>query len=139
VVERLPPEEKIGMFVIPDAHQQACQYATVLAAGPQAQGILDDMGIKVGDTIAFGKFVGVRWAWQPEGTDSIKDRQEVDLVNVDDIFGCRELADKMFDGRLGISLYTPPTGEPEYRFFEEVERRAGIVEGQANAETERAA
>lgn len=120
VVQRIPPETKVGMFTIPDTHKVEQQYATVIAAGPRAQGILDDAGIQIGDTICFGKYTGTYWEWQPEGTESIRDRARVDLINVGDIFGCKELAEKMVDGRLGIGLHRPDGGgDGEYRFFEE--------------------
>jgi co-chaperonin GroES (HSP10) len=120
LVERVPPDAKIGILHIPDNAQAPQQYATVVAAGPHAQGILDDAGIKIGDTICFGRYSGVFFEWQIPGTESYKDRRRVDLINVSDIFGCKELAEKMIDGRLGIALHQPQGGgDPEYRFFEE--------------------
>lgn len=126
LVERIPPDAKIGILHIPDNAQAPQQYATICAAGPHAQGVLDDAGIAIGDTICFGKWAGVFFEWQIPGTDSYKDRRRVDLINVNDIYGCKELAEKMIDGRLGIALYQPrdpeghPTGEQEYRFFKEI-------------------
>jgi co-chaperonin GroES (HSP10) len=126
LVERIPPDAKIGILHIPDNIQALQQYATVVAAGPHAQGVLDDAGIGIGDTICFGRYSGVFFEWQIPGTDSFKDRRRVDLINVNDIFGCKELSEKMIDGRLGIQLYTPEKGEPEYRFFEE---QKGMTDG----------
>jgi len=133
VVERLPPETTVlgGLLHIPDTHQAPQQYATVIAAGPAAQGILDDMGIAIGDTICFGKYAGLFWEWQPDGTTTHADRRRVDIINVDDIFGGKELAEKMIDGRLGIDKVDIDTGlvateiskNIEYRFLEEVEKR----------------
>jgi co-chaperonin GroES (HSP10) len=119
IVERLPPDAQIGILHIPDNAQALQQYATIIAAGPRAQGVLDDAGICIGDTVCFGKWAGVFFEWQPPGTVDFKSRRRVDLINVADIYGCKELADKMIDGRLGIALHTPEQGSPEYRFFEE--------------------
>jgi hypothetical protein len=41
-------------------------------------------------------------------------------MSVEDILGCKELAEKMIDGRMGIALYDPGDGgEPEYRFMQQ--------------------
>lgn len=122
LVERIPPETKIGGLHIPETSQDKQQYATVVAAGPRAQGVLDDMGINIGDTICFGRYSGVFFEWQIPGTESYKDRRRVDLINVNDIFGGKELAEKMLDGRLGIKLHRLPNDDQEYRFFEEIEK-----------------
>lgn len=125
IVERLPPETEIVGLHIPDNYQAPTQYATVIAAGPGAQGVLDDMGIAIGDTVCFGKYSGVFWEWQPpELPREMKNRRRVDLISVEDIYGGKELAEKMIDGRLGISLYKPEDGDHEYRFFEEVSHNA---------------
>lgn len=122
VVERLPEEAvTAGGLHIPETSQEQQQYATVIAAGPPAQGVLDDMGIKVGDTITFAKYSGVNWTWIPKGKGAA-DRCRVDLLNVKDIQGGAELAEKMMDGRLGIALHSTASGEQEYRFFEEVSK-----------------
>lgn len=120
LVQRIPPNTKVGMFFVPETHQKRQQFATVIAAGPKAQGILDDMGIKIGDTVTLGQYAGVSWEIPP--SENIREARELDLINVHDIFGCQELAEKMIDGRLGIMLYAIPgkDGEQEYRFFEEV-------------------
>lgn len=107
LVERIPPEAKIGVLHIPDTVQAPQQYGTVVAAGLAAQGKLDDYGISIGDTVCFGKWAGVFFEWQPPGTSEFKARRRVDLINVDDIMGGKELAEKMLDGRLGIALYRP--------------------------------
>jgi co-chaperonin GroES (HSP10) len=126
LVERIPPDAKIGILHIPDNAQAPQQYATICAAGPRAQAVLDDAGISIGDTICFGKWAGVFFEWQVPGTESYKDRRRVDLINVGDIYGGKELAEKMIDGRLGIDLYQPKdaegnlVGDPEYRFFKEI-------------------
>lgn len=120
VIQRIPKETKIGKFDIPDNFQVEQNYATVLAAGPRAQEILDDAGIGIGETICIGKWSGVFWEWQPEGTDSVKDRQKVDLISVDDIFGCQELSDKMIDGRMGMVKKTLPDGGYEWRFAQQI-------------------
>jgi co-chaperonin GroES (HSP10) len=130
VVERLPPETKIAGITIPDTAQALQQYGTVVAAGPQAQGILDDMGIGIGDTVCFGKHVGLNWEWNPDGKESYKDRHRVEIIRAEDILGGKELAEQMVDGRLGIALYCPDCGgmkdeekhmthncTVEYRFF----------------------
>lgn len=123
IVERIPPETTIGGFFIPESHQAPQQYATVIAAGPAAQGVLDDAGIAIGDTICFGKYTGVFFDWQPEGTEGIKERRRVDVINIDDIYGCAELAEKLYNGSLGLMLYVPEDGSsPEYRLFEEQKR-----------------
>lgn len=120
VIERLDPEKEMGGLIIPETAQVQMGLATVLAAGPQAMGFLDDMGISVGDTVAIAKYSGLFWDWQPPGTTSTRDRHRVDIISVDDILGCKELAEKMIDGRLGIALYQPTDGsEPEYRFMQE--------------------
>lgn len=120
VIQRIPKDTKIGEFVIPESFQVEQNYATVIAAGPRAQEILDDAGISIGDTICFGKWAGTFWEWQPEGTTGFKERQKVDLLSVDDIFGCKELSDKMIDGRLGMVKKTLAEGGYEWRFAEEM-------------------
>jgi co-chaperonin GroES (HSP10) len=125
LVERIPPEAMIGVLHVPDNAQAPQQYATVVAAGPQAQGKLDDAGIAIGDTVCFGKWAGVYFEWQIPGTDSYKDRRRVDMINVQDVYGCKELAEKMIDGRLGIALHRPDGGgDGEYRFFAEQSKGA---------------
>lgn len=123
-VQRIPQQEDFGGIVIPETSQAPQQYATVCAAGPQAQGMLEDMGIKIGDTICFAKYSGVGWDWVTPGDGLVSERQRrVDLINVDDIQGGKELAEKMIDGRMAISLYRPEGGgDGEYRFFEEVKK-----------------
>lgn len=126
IVERLPPDTMIAGLHVPDSAQSPTQYATVIAAGPGAQGILDDMAIAIGDTVCFGKYSGVFWEWEVKGLEGRpygERRRRVDMINIADIFGGQELAAKMIDGRLGISLYKPEgSDESEYRFFEEVTR-----------------
>lgn len=122
VIQRIPKDTMIGEFQIPESYQVEQNYATVLAAGPRAQEILDDAGICIGDTICIGKYSGVGWEWQPNGTEGVRMRQKVDLINVDDIFGCKELADKIFDGRMGIVKKDLPGGDYEYRFAEEIKK-----------------
>lgn len=118
VVERLDPEKEMGGLIIPETAQVQMGLATVLAAGPVAQGHLDDMGISIGDTIALAKYSGLFWDWQPEGTESTRDRRKVDIISVEDVLGCKELAAKMVDGRMGIELYDPGDGKgQEYRFI----------------------
>jgi co-chaperonin GroES (HSP10) len=119
VIERIPKETKIGEFIIPESYQVEQNYATVLAAGPRAQEILDDAGINIGDTICIGKWSGVFWEWQPAGTEGRLNMKKVDLISVDDIFGCKELADKMIDGRMGMVKKTLADGGYEWRFAEE--------------------
>lgn len=120
VIERIESEEQMGGILIPETSKVPHGLATILAAGPAAMGVLSDAGIAIGDTISIAKYAGVEWEWQPEGTNSIADRHKVHLIQVDDILGCKELAEKMIDGRLGIALYQPEGGgEPEYRFMQE--------------------
>jgi co-chaperonin GroES (HSP10) len=127
-VERLPPDAKIGGLHIPDNAQAQQQYATVIACGPAAQAALDDMGISIGDTICFGKHAGVHWDWEIEsdGTAatalSIQRRRSVWLIDVGDILGSKELAEKMIDGRRAIMKRDLPDGQYEYRFFDEVKK-----------------
>ena len=132
-VERLPPNSEVGGIIIPDSAQDKMQYGTLCAAGPQAQGRLDDMGIDIGDTICFGKHAGLEWTWTVpgEGFAHLRKRS-VEIIRDEDVFGGKELAEKMIDGRLGIALYCPECGgmkddtrhdtenhksEVEYRFF----------------------
>lgn len=122
IVERVPPETEMCGLHIPDSYQAPQQYATVIACGPQAQGILDDMGIAIGDTVCFGKYSGVFWEFQPPGTTTHKERRRVDMIDVADIYGAKELAEKMIDGRIGIAIHKYDDGEQEYRFMEEVQR-----------------
>jgi chaperonin GroES len=107
VVERIEAEEQMGGIIIPDTAKVPHGLATVLAAGPKAMAVLDDMGIAIGDTISMAKYAGVDWEWQPPGTSAYADRHKVVLISVDDILGCKELAEKMIDGRMGIALYQP--------------------------------
>jgi len=123
VIERLEPESVMGGIIIPQTSQVQMGLATVLAAGPVAQGVLDDAGIQIGDTVAIAKYSGLFWNWQPAGTTSTKDRHTVDIIQVDDILGCQELAEKMFDGRLGIELHDPD-GDREYRFIQQTGMKA---------------
>lgn len=124
-VERLPPETMIGGLHVPDNAQALQQYATVIACGPQAQGALDDMGISIGDIICFGKHAGLHWDWEIEndGTAatalSSQRRRSVYIIDVGDILGSKELAEKMIDGRRAIMKRDLPDGQYEYRFFDE--------------------
>lgn len=114
LVERIPEDAKVGSIFIPDSAKQTQVYATLVAAGPKAQDIIDDMGIQIGDTVSFGKFSTVGYEWHVM-VDGRTETRKVDQMQVDDIFGCKELAEKMIDGRLGIALNEAPR---EYRFFE---------------------
>lgn len=118
LVERLPEDAKVGSIIIPEIAKQTQVYATLVAAGPKAQDIIDDMGIQIGDIVSFGKFstVGYEWFVQIDGRTETR---KVDQMQVDDIFGCRELAEKMIDGRMGIALHVDEKSSlREYRFFE---------------------
>lgn len=127
LVERIPEEAKVGILHIPDAYKEKQVYGTVIAAGPQAQGILDDMGIQIGDTVSFGKYTGVGYQWYVE-VDGRRESRQVDQLMIDDIFGCKELAEKMMDGRMGIDLYEYEPGRKEYRFMEYVGPKEGEKE-----------
>jgi len=140
-VERLPPDTMVAGLHIPDSAQEKLQYGTLIAAGPAAQGMLDDMGIDIGDTICFGKHAGLEWTWlkhEPEDTPidkrepTVKRRRSVEIIRAEDILGGKELAEKMIDGTKAIALYCPDcggmkddakhenhTGTVEYRFFEQ--------------------
>lgn len=121
IVERLPPETTVlgGLLHIPDSAQAVQQYATFIAAGPQAQAVIDDMGISIGDTICFGRFAGIFFEWQPEGTASMTDRRRVDMIDAGDILGAKELAEKIYNGEKAIMKRELPDGQYEYRFFDE--------------------
>lgn len=127
-VERLPPATIVSGLHIPDTAQAVQQYATVIACGPQAQGALDDMGIGIGDTICFGKHAGLNWEWEidDDGTAatklSVQRRRRVDIIDVGDILGSKELAEKMIDGRRAIMKRELPDGQYEYRFFDETKK-----------------
>lgn len=125
IVERLPENEMIGGIHIPENAKQQQQYATLIAAGLQAQGRIDDMGLVIGDTICFGKYAGQFWQWEIEndGTEATKFSSQrmrrVDAVNVSDILGGQELAGKIYRGEMAIMKRDLPDGQYEYRFFTE--------------------
>lgn len=121
VVERCDvAEEMVGGLVIPGLDRERNLYATVIAAGPLAMDVLRDACISVGDTVCIGKYSGVAWEWRPAGTVRT---ERVDIINVKDIYGCAELADKIQVGSIGIDLHTELDGKERYRFFEEVGRK----------------
>lgn len=128
IVERLPEDAMIGGLHIPDSAKAQQQYATLVAAGLQAQAQIDDMGLKIGDTICFGKYAGQWWQWEVEndGTEATKfsaqRMRRVDAVNVADIMGGQELAGKIFRGEMAIMKRELPDGQYEYRFFDEQKR-----------------
>ena len=121
VVERLDvQEEHVGGLIIPGMDKEKNLYATVIAAGPLAMDVLRDACIGIGDTVCIGKCSGVAWEWRPAGTFVT---ERVDIINVKDIYGSAELADKIMDGRIGIDLNVESDGKERYRFFEEVAKK----------------
>jgi co-chaperonin GroES (HSP10) len=131
LVQCLPEEDRVGNIIIPETSRGRQVYGTLICAGPQAQGILDDMGFVIGDTLSFGKYSGVVYTWYVE-VDGRKETREVMQFMIDDIFGGKELAEKMMDGRLGIELHEYAPGQKEYRFMEYV----GPVETEDRKEKE---
>lgn len=124
IVERLKPETTVlgGLLHIPENAQALQQYATLIAVGLPAQGKMDDMGIQIGDTVVFGKWAGVFFEWQPEGTTSMGERRRVDMLDADNIMGGKEIAEKLFNGSRAIILHQLPDGTSEYRFADEVQK-----------------
>jgi co-chaperonin GroES (HSP10) len=124
VVERIESESEMGGIIIPDTAKVPHGLATVLAAGPKAMDLLYDAGIEVGDVVSIAKYVGVDWEWQPEGTTSIADRHKASVCSVDDLMGCKELAEKMIDGRMGIARVRLDDGTEEHRFLKQTGLKA---------------
>lgn len=121
VVERLDvEEEQVGGLIIPGGDKDANLYCTVVAAGPLAMDVLRDMAIEVGDTVAIGKYSGVKWTWRPKGTVRT---ESVDVINVKDIFGGVELVDKIMDGRMCIDLVRESDDVERHRFCIEVGKK----------------
>lgn len=117
VVEKLSiDEEMVGGIIIPGMDKEKNLYATVIAAGPLAMDVLRDCCIGIGDTVCIGKYSGVAWEWRPAGK-FITER--VDIINVKDIYGSVELADKIMSGAIGIDLHREADGVERHRFFEE--------------------
>lgn len=117
VVEKLESaEEMVGGLVIPGTEKAVSLYATVVAAGPLAMDVLRDACIEVGDTVCIGKYSGIVWEWRPEGALKF---ERVDIINVKDIYGCVELADKVMSGAVGLGLHLERDGVERHRFFEE--------------------
>lgn len=117
VVERLDVDEErlpSGLFV-PGTEREKNLYATVIAAGPLAMDVLRDACISVGDTVCIGKYSGVAWEWRPKGQVRT---ERVDIINVKDIYGSAELADKIMSGALIIDLHEEKDGVERHRFFE---------------------
>ena len=85
VVRRLEAEEKTkGGIIIPDTAKEKPQQGKVVAAGPGARnedGKLTPMGVKVGDTILYGKWSGTEV--KIEGEDLLI-MKESDIMGVVD-------------------------------------------------------
>jgi len=121
LVEKLgAAEEMVSSIVIPEKEQAVSLYAMVVAAGPLAMDHLRDMGIGIGDTVCIGKYSGVVWEWRPEGTLKF---ERVDVINVKDIYGGVELADKIASGEVYIDLYKEADGVERHRFFQLVDEK----------------
>lgn len=117
VVEKLESaEEMVGGVVIPGTDKAVSLYATVIAAGPLAMDVLRDACIDIGDTVCIGKYSGIMWEWRP--AEGIK-FERVDIINVKDIYGCVELADKVMSGAIGIAPHLERDGIERHRFFAE--------------------
>lgn len=116
VEKRDVDEETVSGIIVPGMDREKNLYATVVAAGPLAMDVLRDMAISIGDTVCIGKYSGVGWEWRPEGT--LK-HERVDIINVKDIYGSVELAQKIMTGAMGIGLYKEKDGVERHRFFVE--------------------
>lgn len=131
VVEKLDIEEElVSGIVVPGLDKEKNLYATVIAAGPLAMDVLRDACIDVGDTVCIGKYSGVVWEWRPKGTLR---NERVDIINVKDIYGSVQLADKVMNGQIGIDLNDDKDGVTRHRFVREltVEEMDEIQKGAA--------
>ncbi len=85
IVKRLGEEEKTaGGIIIPDAAKEKPQKGQVLAAGPgkvNDDGSVQQMTVKAGDNVLFGKYAG---------SEVSLDGEEVLILREDDILGVIE-------------------------------------------------
>ncbi len=85
LVQRLDEEEEVqGGIIIPDTAKEKPQQAKVLAAGPgrvSDDGKVQDMDVKEGDKVIFGKYAG---------TEVKLDGEEYLIIREDDVLGVLE-------------------------------------------------
>ena len=85
LVKRLEDKEQVqGSIIIPDTAKEKPQEAKVLAVGPGKitdDGKLQPLGIKVGDTVVFGKYAG---------TEVKIDGEDLLIIREDDVLGVLE-------------------------------------------------
>lgn len=117
VVERLGEEEvkTQGGLILPSVAADKTAFGVILAAGPEAHDVLYSVGIEIGDNIVFGKFAPEVMRWQTDGLG----RQEVYFINVKDVWGCVELAERIRTGEYAIEQTKDEDGHPsgQFRFF----------------------
>jgi chaperonin GroES len=85
LVKRLEEKEQVqGSIIIPDTAKEKPQEAKVLAVGPGKitdDGKLQPLGIKVGETVVFGKYAG---------TEVKIDGEDLLIIREDDVLGVLE-------------------------------------------------
>ena len=123
LIERTGEEEvktQSGLL-LPQMGAEETNYGIVLAAGPAAMDVLHDAGIEIGDRIAFGRFAGERLRWRVDGDKN--PFREAYMIDCKDVWGCAELADRIFSGDMGLGNIAEDGSDTQYRFYRKVEKK----------------
>lgn len=132
IMEHPPKERSEGGLYLPDNAKERYYSGTLLDAGLQARDKLFDAGIRIGDDVEFGRYAGLREAWDRivEGdhtladdaydwspldvtagvrrrykcakTGAIRSIDSIIVLNVDDVIGSHQLAGRF---RAGEAAY----------------------------------
>lgn len=140
VMERPPDRQSIGGIIIPDKSVKSQVFGVIVAAGLSALDKMHDAGLAIGDEVGWSKYAGVMTEWKrlvvvgeadckhdwgsmnrPEGTPNryrclkcpaVLRIENMVVLNVDDLHGSRQLAERLRSGELRIDFVPGDDSRP---------------------------
>lgn len=103
---------KAGLIMVDDSNE-AKHVGELVAAGLAALDVLHSHGIRVGDTIIWGKFAGVWEDWKTVENGKTK-ITKVLYMSVNDILGSLDLADRVRSGKTVYRKGSAPSGAVQH-------------------------
>lgn len=140
IMEAAPKERSEGGIYVPENAKERYFSGQLLDAGLNARDKLYDAGIEIGDYVEFGRYAGLREAWDRiiegdarlpdedydwkfldtvtgvqrryrcEKTGAVRCIDSVIVLNVDDIIGSKELAERRRSKAMDIERGMSPEG-----------------------------